>query len=124
MQHKEKKWKTSKIILRIVLVIITITSIVITIIDILKPTDALKGTFVYNESVKYEFNGKGKGALYDKETEYRYTYSIEGNILNLKFKNESVRDASYTFTIENNILTLIGGEGTVGGEYILERQSQ
>ena len=94
------------------------------IIEMIKPTDALKGTFIYNENVKYEFNGKGKGALYDKQNKYNYTYSLEGNTIKLNFKDEAVKDASYTFTIQENILTLVGGEGTVGGEYILEREAK
>lgn len=100
-----------------------IAIITIAIINLLKPTDALKGTFVYGESVKYEFNGKGNGAMYDSNTKYSYTYSIEENKLEIDFINEAVRDATYTFSIENNTLTLIGGEGTMGGEYILERES-
>lgn len=101
-----------------------IAIIAIAIINFLKPTDALQGTFVYSESVKYEFSGKGNGAMYDNETKYSYSYSIEENTLKLDFKDESIRDASYTFSIENDTLTLIGGEGTMGGEYILERKSE
>lgn len=101
-----------------------IAIITIAIINFLKPTDALKGTFVYGESVKYEFSGKGNGAMYDSDTEYPYTYLIEENTLKLDFKDEAVRDATYTFSIENDTLTLIGGEGTMGGEYILERESE
>lgn len=93
-------------------------------ISILKPVDELQGTFKYSESVKYEFSGKGKGAMYDNDTEYQYTYSIDGDTLKLDFKDEAVRDATYTFSIENDNLTLIGGEGTMGGEYILERESE
>ena len=60
----------------------------------------------------------------DSDTEYPYTYLIEENTLKLDFKDEAVRDATYTFSIENDTLTLIGGEGTMGGEYILERESE
>ena len=124
MQHKEKSKQTFKIILIVLLAILIIAIAIIAMINMLKPTDALKGTFIYGESVKYEFNGKGNGAMYDDETKYSYSYSIEEDTLKLDFKDEFIRDASYTFTIENNSLTLIGEEGTMGGEYILERESE
>ena len=124
MQHKKKNRKTFKIILIILLVILIIAIATIAIINIFKPIDALNGTFVYGESVKYEFNGNGNWAMYDRDTKYPYTYSIEENILKLDFEDDFIRDASYTFSIENNLLTLIGGEGTTGGEYTLERESE
>ena len=101
-----------------------IAIIAIAIINFLKPTDDLQGTFVYTESVKYEFSENGNGAMYDSNIAYQYTYSIEGSTLKLDFKDEAVKDATYTFSIENDTLTLIGGEGTMGGEYILERESE
>lgn len=108
-----------------ILIAILFTSIVIMVVIYnLKPTDALKGTFVYDETIKYEFNGKGYGAMYDKETKYPYNYVITNNTLKLDFKNESIKDASYTFSINNNTLQLIGGEGTIGGIYTLERESE
>lgn len=124
MQHKKKNKQTFKIILITVLVIVMIAIITIAIINIFKPVDALKGTFLYNKDVKYEFDGKGNGAMYDNKTIYKYTYFIEENILKIDFKDEAVKDATYTFSIKDSILTLIGGEGTIGGEYILERESK
>ena len=123
MQRKKKSKQTFKIILIILLIIIIVAIIAIATISILKPVDELQGTFRYNESVKYEFNGKGKGAMYDNETEYKYAYSVDGNILKIDFKDEVIYDATYTFNITDNTLTLIGGEGTTGGEYVLERES-
>ena len=61
----------------ILISILIIAIATIAIINIFKPTDALNGTFVYGESVKYEFNGNGNGAMYDRDTKYPYTYSIE-----------------------------------------------
>ena len=124
MENKNKSRKTFKIILIILLVILIIVTIVVAIINILKPTDALKGSFIYREYVKYEFNGKGKGVMYDNNAKYPYSYSIDESTLRINFNDETVMDASYTFALDNNTLTLIGKEGTMGGEYILERESK
>ncbi len=86
-----------------------------------KEEDILKGTFYYSDSVKYEFTGKGKGAMYDGDTKYEYTYTINDNKMTIDFENEAVHDAKYTFNLEDDTLTLIGGEGTTGGEYILKK---
>ena len=123
MQRKKKSKQTFKIILIVLLVLIMIAIVTIAIINILKPVDALKGTFKYCENVKYEFDGKGSGAMYDSGTEYKYTYIIEGDTLKIDFKPENIYDATYTFKIESNTLTLIGREGTTGGEYLLEKEN-
>ena len=82
----------------------------------------LKGTFIYNNNVKYEFDGNGKGAMYDGNTKYDYTYTIQEGNLMMDFKNEAVHDATYTYQLEGEVLTLIGGEGTTGGEYTLNKE--
>ena len=130
MQNEKKHKQTFKIIIILIIIIMIAVGITIAIINnkdnnsTNAEDNTLIGTFIYNENVKYEFNNNGKGAMYDNETEYPYSYSIEENKLKLDFTDESVRDASYTYSIENDILTLIGGEGTMGGEYILERESK
>ena len=134
MQNNKKKSKqTFKIILIILIVLIIAIAVVVSIAIINNKntnttdnnsTNILEGTFIYNENVKYEFNSNSKGAMYDNETKYQYTYSIEENTLKMDFENEAVHDATYTFNIENDTLTLIGGEGTMGGEYILKKESK
>ena len=52
-------------------------------------TDGYKRQCIYNENVKYEVNNNGKGAMYDNETEYKYSYSINENKLILDFENEA-----------------------------------
>ena len=123
MEHKKKNRKTLKIKLLIILIFIAIISIlaVIAINNSIKSKNPLNGTFIYNDKVKYEFNGKTKGAMYDRDTKYLYTYKVEGDKLIINFKDDAVYDATYTFKLEEDTLTLIGGEGTVGGEYILKK---
>jgi len=87
-------------------------------------TDAslLKGTFVYSDEVKYEFNENGTGTLYDKDNKYEYTYKIHDQQVTLTFKDTSIHESTYTFYFLDKDLKLIGGEGTVGGEYILKKE--
>lgn len=84
----------------------------------------LQGTFYYNEDVKYEFDGKGNGAMYDKDATYKYSYIVQEKELSLDFENEMVHDATYTFTVEDDTLTLIGGSGTTGGKYTLKKENK
>lgn len=124
MEHKKNNRKTFKIKLIIALaIIVLITIIAINVFN--KSIDSeneLNGIFIYNENVKYEFNGKNKGAMYDGGNKYEYTYKINEDKITMDFKDEEIYDATYTFKLENNTLILIGGEGTTGGEYILKKE--
>lgn len=82
----------------------------------------LNGTFVYNENVKYEFNENNKGILYDKDKTYKFTYKIVNQQVTLSFEDETIHEATYTFYFVDNDLKMIGGKGTVGGEYILKKE--
>ena len=61
--------------------------------------------------------------MYDRNSKYDYTYTIENENIMMDFKNEALRDATYTYKLEDDTLTLIGGEGTTGGEYILKKEN-
>lgn len=86
--------------------------------------DNLIGTFYYDDSIRYEFKKNGKGAMYDGNSKYEYTYTNDGQKIKMDFKNEAVHDATYTFKLENDTLTLQGEEGTTGGEYILKKENK
>ena len=127
MQNKErnnKKFKIGILILVIILIVIFIVAINIYNKKSMENQDILKGTFVYNNNVKYEFNEKGEGAMYDGDTKYEYTYKIDDKKVTMDFKDEIIHDATYTFNLEDDILTLIGGEGTTGGEYTLKKENK
>ena len=58
------------------------------------------------------------------ETErYEYTYKIVGTKLYIDFANEEIRDCTYDFSIQNDVLLITGGEGTIGGQYKLIKNS-
>ena len=130
MQNKKKHKQAFKIIIILLIIIMIAVGITIAIINNNDnnstniENNTLIGTFIYNENVKYEFDNNGKGAMYDNETKYEYSYTINENKLILDFENEAVHDATYRFKLENGTLTLNGEEGTMGGKYILEKESK
>lgn len=79
------------------------------------------GTWKYNEHIEYEFTDDGKGCLCQDDAHYHYTYKTDGDQLSMDFEANIVKDCVYTYTIVDNQLTLIGGEGTDGGTYKLNR---
>ena len=136
MQNRKKKRQTFKIkaLKLIILVVIAITIIaIITIKDKKEKTNVepvvntdvnlLKGTFAYSENVKYEFNENNKGVLHDKDNSYKFSYTISNQQVTLNFEDETIHEATYTFYFVDNDLKLIGGKGTIGGEYILKREN-
>ena len=54
-----------------------------------------------------------------KQKDGKMVHNIE-----IDFMLDALRDASYTFTLEGKNLTLIGGEGTTGGEYRLQKETK
>lgn len=80
------------------------------------------GSWAYEDGTIYEFNNDMTGGLYAGDYKYTYTFSLNGNYISIDYDNEEVHDAKYTFEIVDGRLKLIGGEGTAGGSYLLERK--
>lgn len=85
-------------------------------------TEYLLGIWTYDESTKYEFDPNSKGGMYIGETKYSYVFTVNGDEIELDFNDPAVHDATYTFSVSGDKLKLVGGEGTVGGEYELQRE--
>ena len=86
-----------------------------------KPDTKITGLWQYDEYTKYEFNEDGTGCLCADDVHYEYTYKLSGDKVSIDFEKDIVRDCDYTYFIEENTLTLIGGDGTDGGTYKLEK---
>ena len=102
------------------LIVAVITVIVITLAN--KPDTKIIGLWQYDEYTKYEFNEDGTGCLCADDVHYEYTYKLSGDKVIIDFGNDVVRDCDYTYSVEEDTLTLIGGDGTDGGTYKLEKQ--
>ena len=120
-----KQDKKKKISLGVLIFIVFIVALMIifTITNLSKPGDALEGTYTYNQNVKYEFNGKGYGKLYENETKYKFTYTLDGSILTIDFKDKNKNDVSYIFDLKNDILTLVNKEDSTNTQYILRKDT-
>ena len=79
----------------------------------------LAGTWIYNSSVSYTFDGDAAGTMYDRGQAYEFTYRARGDRLTLTFADTMLETAHYRFAVAGSVLTLTGGEGTAGGVYQL-----
>jgi len=83
--------------------------------------EKLIGTWVYDDGTEYRFAQDGTGGMTVGSYEYKFTYDTSDNNLKILYDNSEVHDSEYTYSLEGDKLKLIGGEGTAGGEYYLEK---
>ena len=107
--------------------IITITVIIAAVIILIgmqfgKKPNELVGTWVYDKHTQYVFEKDGTGKLLADDVTYSYAYTVKGKKLILDFTEDIVRDCDYTFSVNGTALTLIGGTGTDGGSYKLNKE--
>lgn len=107
----------------ILLLIVVIIAIVFLVKGCSAKTDSLAGTWNLDGTTTYEFDGNGTGAMVLPSISYDFTYMINGDRLVIDFANEILQDSTYTFLVEDGTLTMIGGEGTIGGTYELNKVS-
>lgn len=118
-----RKKKQKKLLLIAGAVVLLIVGIIVWIcISKGRSNAVMEGTWVYDAYTQYEFDDEGRGCMCLEDLHYEYTYTVTDKQLWLDFVDESVRDCVYEFSVKGDTLTLIGGEGTVGGEYELYRQ--
>lgn len=122
---RRKKQKKRRNILIASFAVIAIVIIAVSLfawnLSVGEKDNALIGTWVYDEHTNYEFNSDNTGCMSIENNKFDYTYVIDKNTLKIDFKSESIHDAAYTFEIKDEQLTLIGGEGTTGGIYVLNK---
>ena len=53
--------------------------------------------------------------------EYAFTYEIDADQVSLDFESNKVVDCEYTASVSGDELLLIGGKGTIGGEFKLTK---
>lgn len=84
-------------------------------------SDSIVGLWLYTDGTKYEFEADMTGGMYIDDYKYTYTYSAFDSELKIDYDNAEVHDSVYDYYFQDGKLKLIGGEGTAGGEYLLER---
>ncbi len=120
---RKKKRRRKKIRTGIIALLI-LAIMVVGIVLICKSCSAdnsIEGIWIYDESTHYCFNEDGTGCMGVGNDDYEYTYTVKGNTVSINFVQDFLHDCKYIFKVKGDTLTLIGGEGTVGGEYELRR---
>ena len=69
-------------------------------------TDALAGTWDFDGTTTYEFDGNGTGAMVLPSISYDFTYTIDGNKLVIDYSNESVHDSTYELSVKNKEISV------------------
>lgn len=122
-KRRRKRRNTMKKAMLSVAIIITVAVAVILIIaQFGKKSNELVGTWRYDEYTQYVFEKDGTGKLLADDVTYSYAYTVKGKKLILDFTEDIVRDCDYTFSVNGTALTLIGGTGTDGGSYKLNKE--
>ena len=123
-QRNKKKQKQRRMLFggAAAVLIVIVVVIVLIVKGCSGRTDVLAGTWDFDGTTTYSFDGEGSGAMVLPSISYDFTYTIDGNKLVIDSINESVHDSPYEFAVDGDILTMVGGEGKVGGTYKLTRQ--
>ena len=123
-QRNKKKQKQRRMLFggAAAVLIVIVVVIVLIVKGCSGRTDVLAGTWDFDGTTTYSFDGEGSGTMVLPSISYDFTYTIDGNKLVIDYSNESVHDSTYEFTVDGDILTMVGGEGTVSGTYKLTRQ--
>ena len=123
-QRNKKKQKQRRMLFggAAAVLIVIVVVIVLIVKGCSGRTDVLAGTWDFDGTTTYSFDGEGSSAMVLPSISYDFTYTIDGNKLVIDYINESVHDSPYEFAVDGDILTMVGGEGKVGGTYKLTRQ--
>lgn len=81
----------------------------------------LRGTWIYDSTTEYTFDGEKSGAMRVQGTDYAFTYRARGSVVTLTFEHDAIETANYRFKVDGDTLVLAGKEGTSGGVYQLLR---
>ncbi len=86
-----------------------------------KIPNELLGTWRLDSGAVYTFEKNGTGTLNAGSTDYTFTYTVKKDELSIDFTVDSLTDGKYTFSVDGDTITMVGGEGTVGGTYLLTK---
>ena len=124
-RYKRRKVRQKRLVILSCLVVVTIAIVYIVVFALLSSKtelEVIKGTWVYDQYTKYEFDGDGNGCMCLEDLHYKYTYDVLDNKLKLDFQDDAIHDCTYTFELKDNTLTMVGEKGTVGGTYELTKE--
>ena len=84
--------------------------------------DKLKGTWNYDGTTVYQFDGEGNGMLILPSKDYKFYYEIKKNELLIDFVEENARDFVYKFDVDEDTLILVDKKGEEKVIYTMKRK--
>lgn len=110
-QRNKKKQKQRRMLFggAAAVLIVIVVVIVLIVKGCSGRTDVLAGTWDFDGTTTYSFDGEGSGAMVLSSISYNFTYTIDGNKLVIDYINESVHDSPYEFAVDGDILIMVGG---------------
>lgn len=119
---KRRYWakkRRNQLILRLgtmsALLVVTLVAVV------LIQKDKLKGTWNYDGTTVYQFDGEGNGMLILPSKDYKFYYEIKKNELLIDFVEENARDFVYKFDVDEDTLILVDKKGEEKVTYTMKR---
>lgn len=120
---KRRYWakkRRNQLILRLgtmsALLVVTLVAVV------LIQKDKLKGTWNYDGTTVYQFDGEGNGMLILPSKDYKFYYEIKKNELLIDFVEENARDFVYKFDVDEDTLILVDKKGDEKVIYTMKRK--
>lgn len=118
-RHLARK-RRNQLILRLgtmsALLVVTLVAVV------LIQKDKLKGTWNYDGTTVYQFDGEGNGMLILPSKDYEFYYEIKKNELLIDFVEENARDFVYKFDVDEDTLILVDKKGEEKVTYTMKRK--
>ena len=120
---KRRYWakkRRNQLILRLgtMSAILVVTLVAVVLIQ----KDKLKGTWNYDGTTVYQFDGEGNGMLILPSKDYKFYYEIKKNELLIDFVEENARDFVYKFDVDGDTLILVDKKGEEKVIYTMKRK--
>lgn len=120
---KRRYWakkRRNQLILRLgtMSAILVVTLVAVVLIQ----KDKLKGTWNYDGTTVYQFDGEGNGMLILPSKDYKFYYEIKKNELLIDFVEENARDFVYKFDVDEDTLILVDKKGDEKVIYTMKRK--
>jgi len=98
---KKSKLNKKKLIISIILIVIIIISLLL-IFKLKSKKNPFLGSWVSEGGTIYEFKENNEGVMTVPLSDYKFTYEIKDNILEVDFENDKATDTNYKYSFEKN----------------------
>ena len=119
--RKQTTGRKKEMILLVIIAVLAVIAVAAAAIGIPSFRHRLEGKWKLHETV-YCFKDDQTGYMQVGESIYRFRYSVSGDQVSVDFQSDSISDCLYQFSVRGSRLILNGKDGTVRGQYIMERQ--